>query len=262
MSALDEYFDIFREGADDAKYRQRALDTGRKLAAALGKLKPTDLDFPKAGKTITSVDLGELLKDPELEDLQVWFVARDENENASRRGVFVNKVKSGAKRIELYYDIPHDAMAKVTPDVWKSIVLKKAPQMFDQLNEIFWHEFVHYMDMKRMGPSSQRAAFAKVNALGGVSNPKKYFNDPVEYNAFVQQGLTRVEDHLSKVGSWVDAQKLIGKNPTEFYRLVLRVLSPGMKQVLDDKFKNKLKKRVAQMWNDTMRRFNGGGKNV
>jgi hypothetical protein len=261
MSVIDNYFNIFREGADDAKYRQRALDTSRKLEAALKHIKASDLEFPKPGQQIVSLNLGEFLKDPELNDLDLFFVARDESENATRRGAFLNKVKSGGKRIELYVDVP-DLVMNLAPEKWKNIVVTNASKILDRSKDIFWHEFVHYMDMKRMSPASQKASFKKTAALGGTKNPGAYFNDPVEFNAFTQQGLTRVEDHLSKLGSKAEVQKLIGKDANEFYKLVLKVLSPGMKQNLNDKFKNKLKKRVAQMWDHTMARFEGDKKNV
>jgi hypothetical protein len=262
VSALDAYFRVFSEGAEDAKFRQRALDVQRRVLEALRDTKPNELDVPKPGKNIASVNVGEVLGDPDLMDLELWFVMRDSSIPASRRAIFIGSKTRDEKRIEIYVDVPPNVQADMTSDVWKRIISKNGVKVFERTKEYFWHEFVHYMDFKRMSPTSRAKSFGKASKLGGGANPTKYFRDPVEFNAFVQQGLSRVEDHLKDARTKADAEKLIGKSVNDFYKLMLSVLTPGFAKNLDDRFKNKLKKRVAQMWTDTMNRFDGGKQNV
>ena len=257
MNVLDKYFQIFREGSEDQKFRQRALDVFKRVLEDLRTLKTTDLDTPKAGKNIVSLKVGETLDDADLDDLHIWFVMRDDSIPVNRRAMFVGSSKTDYRRIEIYVDVPSTMVPRMTPEIWKRVIAKNGAKVFERVQEIFWHEFVHYMDFKRMHPVSRSKAFGKTKNLKGVADPGKYFNDPIELNAFIQQGLGRVQNHLANAGSKEEVEKVIGKSPNDFYRLMLKVLSPGFAKNLTDRNKNKLKKRVAQMWTDTMKRFGG-----
>lgn len=255
VSILDSYFKIF-EGADDQKFRKQGLEVSSKLQKALQNIKPTDLDKPKPGTNVVSVNVGELLKNDELKDLNLWFQARSDSSGQTVRGGFLSSPSKGTSRIVLFVDVPEDVVSKLTDDVWAKIISKQGATVLSRSEEIFWHEFIHYMDYKRMSPDSRKKAFQRAGALGGKNkNVSKYYNNPVETNAFIQQGLSRIENHLSAAKDKGAVQKLIGTSANDFYKRVTKVLSPGVFKNMDDKNKAKLKKRVAQMWNDVMKRF-------
>jgi len=257
VSIIDSYYKIFSEGANDSKFRQMAMDTYRKALDSLSRISSADLMFPKAGKPIVSVNIGELLDDNALEDLDLWFIARDSSEEKNDAGRFVVPTAKGKRRIELYVDVPEDAFKRASePNVWRGIVVKNAAKVLKRAKEVFWHEFIHYMDFSRMGKDSQGKAFSGKTR----KDPKKYYNDPVETNAFIQQGLMRIEDHLTGMTDRSAVENLIGKSPNDFYNLVLKVISRSAIKNMNDNNKNKLKKRVARMWNDTMGRLGGNNK--
>lgn len=256
MKFLDMYFGIFSEGADDAKHRATALDVERRLSAALQGIKESDVRVIKAAAPTAAVDIGELVDDYRI-DVELHFVARKESKGSGKRGSFTGS------RIILYVDVPSEAFEKITPEIWKKIVVKNASSVLERSREIFWHEFIHYLDSERIDPSSRQDVISKAADAGSGTkkDPVKYFNNPIEFNAFLQAGLTRVEDHLTKVGSWDEAQKLMGGSADEFYKIVMKVIPPQMRKFMNDKYRNKAKKRIAQMWVTVKSRY-GGKKNV
>jgi len=261
MSILDQYFQIFSEGASDQQFRQRAIDIGRRVQVALRNIPVAKLGVSKGPEKNIVVNIGELLTDPELTDLDIHFVKKVENveagkKNLDRRAQFKGgTVSSPNKRIEIYVELPPDVVSKLTPEKWKGLVASHGEKIMDRAKELFWHEFIHYMDYNRIHPQDPKRRSQVFKKKG--DDKKSYFNNPLELNAFIQQGLSRVENHLTSVGSRAEVMKVIGKSADEFYKTMLKLLSPGFAKNLTDQNKNKLKKRVAQMWTDTMKRFGG-----
>lgn len=261
MSILDRYFQIFTEGANDQQFRQRAIDVGRRVQVALRNIPTAKLGVSKGPEKNVVVNVGELLDDPELGDLDIHFVKKIEpgtttTKKLDRRAQFKGGTKSDPnRRIEIYVELPAAIINKLTPEKWKGLVALHGEKIMDRAKELFWHEFIHYMDHKRIHPEDPKKRSQVFKQKG--TDPKSYFNNPLELNAFIQQGLSRVENHLTSVGSRAEAEKIIGKSADEFYKTMLKLLSPGFAKNLNDQNKNKLKKRVAQMWTDTMKRFGG-----
>lgn len=282
MSILDRYFGLFSEGADDAKHRARALDVYERTLEALKHIKPSDLGIPSSREKNVSVDLGELLDEPELSDLELWFTPwtkHGEGKTGGKDGEFGHTKNKYVKYVRLFVMLGKDvdaneltARAKNIPiEKWKDLIARNASKILQRSKQAFWHEFIHYIDYNRVHPDSRPGAFQKKNQLGNLKShdpvdiekkKAKYYNDPIEFNAFVQQGLSQIENHLRSIKSKADAQKLVGKSANEFYTLVLKVLTPSFVKYMDEKFKAKLKKRVAQMYQEIMQKFDGGSTNV
>jgi len=273
MSVLDSYFNIFNEGADDNKHRQHAVDVYERIFEALGgDLKGKFKQSPGTSNSVT-VNIGELIGDKDLENLNLRFVegstrAQSDTEksvgsNFRAKASFKGSVIGGKHSIQLH--VPGAGFTQ-DPIGWKKFVEKNAKSMFKRFeNGFFIHEFIHYVDFLRIHPDDiekKSKAFYK-----SKKGNKSYYNDPLELNAYIQQGLGRLEHHLRSLtgkhpegssGQRVEKLKvraLIGKSPNEFYTKVLSVLPEGFAENLTDANKNKLKKRAAQMWTDTMKRF-------
>jgi hypothetical protein len=243
MKILDEYFMLF-EGADDAKYRQRAIDVHGKITKAL----VTD-----KSKVSNVVNVGDLLDDDSMKDLSVEFVRRAEDEKSKSDAKFVTNVNKKEKKIVLFVEVPAKA-ANMSDDEWRKVLQKGSniAKIMERTNGLFYHEFVHYMDFER-APGTKKAFVDFTNKKRSGSTTKAdYFNDPLESNAIIQQGLTQIEDYLTTV-SKDKALKVIGKSPDDFFKLVLDLI-PGNKH-FTDKYKNKLKKRTASMWVDVMKKL-------
>lgn len=259
MSILDTYFNLL-EGADDQKFRTLASNTFKGLLKAFGSVNPSDLKLPKAGKPVVSVNLGELLKKKQFKNLELWIMAVEDVKGVATRGRFFMSLGGKPARIELYVSAPKNVLDVLTPESWKQVVQKKIVQILPRMQDVFTHEFIHYLDIGRMNPDTREKAVDKSIMAAQSGEDSKYYTDPLEYNAFLQQGLTKIQNYIGNTKSKAKVERVIGKTPTEFYNLVLKVIPPEMKKNMNDVYKNKLKKRVAQMWTDTMGRFNGEAK--
>lgn len=256
MNILDSYFGIF-EGAEDSKHRQVALDLYKKLLERFRTIKDADLKTPKPAEPYVSMNVGELLNDPEYDDLDLAFIATKETSKEAVNGKMSARVKGQNSLMSLYVGVPEVTLPRIKTPEWKKIMKKNIHVVFSRMREIFWHEFIHYADLKRMSPKSQKGAFAK-SVKASREGGGKYYSDPLEYNAFVQQGLIKIDDFLlSGVKDKAEATRLLGGSPTKFYQMVLKVIPYQMQKAMTDDYKNKLKKRVAQMWMDTMSRLGG-----
>lgn len=254
MYILEKYFRIFSERSGDEASRKNLTAIFDKLHSSLKNIKVQDLEIPKTGQDpIASVNVGELLGDEQLKDLDIWFCAKSKEEAQRTRGKFVNgKAK---KRIELNVEVP---VKNIEPEKWKKILAKNADVVLDRSKEVFWHEFTHYSDLKRIG--SNKAYNRSVKATKS-RNFDMYYNDPLEYNAFLQQGFAKLENFLN-LATKEEAHRILGDHADHFYKIVLKVLPKDMEKHLTPEFKNKIKKRAYQMWKDVTGKFNGGSKNV
>jgi hypothetical protein len=253
IPVLDRYFKIF-EGADDSKFRSIALDIYKKTLEALKGDGRRRLTKSKAGKPITTVNLGELLKNPELDNLEMWFIAKPPVTGTKTFGRFIPGSSTRPNRIELNVYAKSDLP---TPEKFHQVLADGgAVKVLESAREVFWHEFVHFMDSERIGPEKMKDLAKSSSSKAKTRDVKGYYNDPLEYNAFVQQGLTKI-DHFLQGKTPEQAKSLIGKDANEFYKLVLQVIPSDMRRVMTDTYKQKLKKRVAQMWSDLTRSNDG-----
>lgn len=101
------------------------------------------------------------------------------------------------------------------------------------------HEFIHLFDEQR---SSSR--LPSINADGSIS-PEEYYNNPHEFNAYYQEGISELEDTLSTMQNKIPdfyEEKL--SNWKEFYRFAKMRFDDGFLQYLNSKYRRKLEKRL------------------
>lgn len=242
MSVLDRYFALLTEGEGDQAARQDARDVYQRALEALRKVKPSGLELPKPGKLIASLNLGELLKEPELDDLDLAFEKSSSESVRGQMGVVGDRARI-VIQVALQGKGP---AAELTPEQWRQVVAKTAPSLLERAREIFFHEFTHYRDWKRMGKKT--SVLGKTPKMS-THGKQAYYSSPLEFNAFLQQGLGNIEHYLAGKPP-AEVEKTVGPSADEFYRRVLKVLTPGFAQNLTPAYQAKLKKRVAKAYED------------
>lgn len=269
MSVLDQYFSLLTEGPNDAKFRKRAQDVFQKLLQVLPSKKNDWYAGAERGTRIDAkLHLGEVLGDQELGDLNLTLSL--ERGHMSHYGGFRQKPEP---TIEFFVE-PEDIGLKqwqareLKPDSWKKLVQDRGAEILKGVQTTFIHEFIHYMDWKRMGDRAD-AVFTKT-ADSQRSGDKDefernidYHNSPLEFNAFFQEGVANIENYIRNLPGdqrLKAAEKLLGKSPNEFYQRVVQAaeeragshFKPGFVTNLLTKNQAKFKKRIAQAWTDIM----------
>jgi hypothetical protein len=278
MATLDEYFGIFSEGQNDAVYRKRGLQVYDRFAKALKTVDTKDIKgFRGAGGfPAASINVGVLNKDIDLIDLNISFQTRPASWKKTTLGMFSTRSGKKEKYITFYVNVKDVQLKDLNFTKWAEILKSKklAEKFFDDGKETFWHEFIHYMDHARMSPDQRKKAFSGYKSPSHTAAEREksgkplsdkekekvrynYTNNPIETNAFIQQGLSRIEYHLKDLDNKEDIQAIIGKHPNDLYKLVKAVVYKSFGKNLSDSNVAKLKKRTAQMWLDNMKRFDG-----
>lgn len=269
MSVLDQYFSLLTEGQDDAKFRQRAQDAFQKLLQVLPSKKDSWEQGAERGTRIDAkLRLGEVLDDKDMGDLVLTLSL--ERGHMSHYGGFRQKPEP---TLEFFVDPESLGMKswqarELKADSWKKLVQEKGSEILRKIGTTFVHEFVHYMDWKRMG-SRAGDVFTKTADSQRSSDKDEYernidyHNSPLEFNAFFQEGIANLEAYLKGLPPdqrMKTAEKLLGKSPDEFYRRVKAAaeerssdfFKAGFVSNLMSKNQAKFKKRIAQAWNDVM----------
>lgn len=229
---------IIREEADH-KDRGRAADATQEIEHALRSNKHGPIIG--SGKTSDGIsaelDLGELLKDHTLEGLTLAFVLVDRKSslfNEDTGGVFIAPTEDESQgRIELYTRLVEDR--RVSPDKWKKFVQVNARQLFDDRKSIFVHEFIHFLDEKRVG-------FDEYNP----QNDSEYFNDSREFTAYIQQAFTRIENELLQNNN-SPILKAAKQGEDGFRTTALKALNKQFVQHLNPEMRKKLEDNIEQL---------------
>lgn len=246
MTIIERYNEIFEEASND---RSEALRVFRVVSDALRSVQLNQLVVPKADKPVTLVDLEELSGDPALNDVVLRFVADFGKNEKSGIGSFA---QSGGKDIISLRVLVPSEKSKLKGDEWKIIVKRNAEKIFKRSMEVFIHEFTHLSDLRKMGKRGSDV-LKKTKNVSSKSD-SKYYNTSMEFNAYVQAGLAKIQDFVEtkKNLSKEKLEKIIGKTPDEFLKLVLQVVEKNFADQLNDKNRKKIKKRTASMWKELM----------
>lgn len=107
-------------------------------------------------------------------------------ERSNARGGYLSRIQYGDTiRCYAVVKVPFDALNvtdvayKMSTAQWSTLV----------------HEVTHYLDIKRIGKESETIQGVKNT---GPSTAQKYYNDPLEKNAFFQQGLANIITRLAR----------------------------------------------------------------
>lgn len=275
MDILEKFFSIFSEGANDAQYRKEVNDLIEKIKSNFSSLSEKDIDAKIAnnGAPIAQFNVGKLVGDEKHNKLWLRFDAVNEEDHVARKGSFAPSSDHKYAVVMINAEVPGNVFEKFknNPDLWATVIKKKGNVLMGRVVSTLRHELIHYWDFSRIGNKRNIDVFKK-SGKNSMSNKEKqglspadrekrwskYFNDPLEQNAFIQQGLSRMEDYLKNVSSWEDAKHILGSDANELYRKIVQLLPRDLFKRMEEKNKSKLKKRVAQLWNDTKKRLEGG----
>lgn len=122
---------------------------------------------------------------PEYDDLYMGF-AWNEDGTTSPTGAFMAPgTMEGRRAFFVIIMLPNDRSHDI-----------------DILFGVKWdhliHELTHYMDRKRQTTPSKKSFSGLARSAQGALGGEKYFNHPLEFNAFYQQGLYSVVQALSR----------------------------------------------------------------
>jgi hypothetical protein len=68
-----------------------------------------------------------------------------------------------------------------------------------RMSSIFTHEFVHYLDDKRIKPGIAKGHAINQHVPGSHEHMVAYINDPIEFNAYYMQGIRTVIEDLDRI---------------------------------------------------------------
>jgi hypothetical protein len=240
MITLLEFFAL-AEGEHDASFRREARQAIDKIVAGAKKNagKPelggaAEIE-ERSGFKVIVVDARKLGLDQDLE-----IIVNSPKEKLPMHGTFVPRDGQHGDRIELFITDPRDEEEMLgTIGRWFPVFISQRAA-----RSVFIHEYIHLLDYHRIGP----AVMKRLNLIG--IGDEGYHNSPLELNAYIQQGLARVEDELKRAGSKEAALAVMGKTPQEFHKRVLKHMNKSFLKNLTDDNKKKLAKRVYQMYKD------------
>lgn len=242
MTVLNQLMRQIVEGAEDSHHRQLARDAFKRISSELEHSSNVKWTRKPGPHSALSVNVGELLKTPDYRMLTLTFANTPAKANARLR-------TKGTELADIFLDIKvQDKTGKLHGDIpidrWELSVKKLASKMLQRKKDEFVHEFIHFLDWRRMGKNAPRA-------IAGVdsSSPASYYNSHLEQNAYIQQGLSAIEDYLDGKDA-KEVKDLIGPSANEFMKRVLNVLPEEFVAHMNGDTRKRLAKRVTQAYND------------
>lgn len=246
MSALDRYFSIF-EGAKDAENRQWARDVFESVLHAL-KEPRTQRSFQRIEEGYDSGCLftydSVVQKKNRIagaEKLVFAFIPLDIEKHGNETAN-LSRLREGFFLVSLIVKWNGNGD-------FAELARKHAVHLFETRKTHVIHELTHVKDLTRI--KNPDSAYTQTIKATNTSE-KDYYNSPLEFNAYVQQGFSDLEDHLASM-SLAQAQKIVGGSANDMYREFMKVIGRNFNRNIVDKNRNKLKKRVYQFWNDVIK---------
>lgn len=262
--------DLVVEGSGDLAQRERAralfeairnhfLNPGR----VLGNLKT----FQKNGNVLRVAFPCKKIstKDDELNDmlrgLVLIFTGIEQSEAPEKfenSGGFHPPVDGVPAWIDIRGTYPlHVGDLPMTNYEWQYHIAHNGAHILRKNRDTMMHEIIHYLDSLRWKDDrGMQATYSSDDGRSSdIEQAQAYFSDPAEMNAYAQESLASVEDELKNVKTREEAISRMGGSATDLYKKVYeKKLSQFGDQVPDDVLR-RLKKRVAQLWNDVLYRF-------
>lgn len=128
-------------------------------------------------------NLGRLIRDPDYFDINLWF-----GPLTSKFGGYFSQ--RGDIDIIHLAQVPINLAKKIKPnqDIENcNIILDTVAQFTQQVKDVFVHEFIHYLDDKRIKSNSYRLQ-GTMDLSGG-----EYYNEPKELNAHTQEMIANLD---------------------------------------------------------------------
>lgn len=128
------------------------------------------------------------------------------------------------------------------------------PSFLEKNRSSYVHEFIHFLDRRRLK--------GKIKRISSTlrAGAEKYFNQPLELNAYIQQAFDSIEESIADLElTRDDARVVMGGSP----QALAREIESQTKEFVDaltPENRKKFLKRVAQLWDDVLARFPEGKK--
>lgn len=203
------------------------------------------------------VCVGTVTKNHIYDDLYVVFSPETEKS----RGLYV-KVSPTARTIALNVLNDEDRLQK-------NPVFSALSRDYSNIRLTFIHEFIHYLDSTRIGNERWDSIVkSKTNMYLAKSNTQIYFNQPLEFNAYYQQGIAKLEGFIKylfvrfgegpeKVRQEIEKEKerLFADNFNDFLKFSLEqnIFPKAYYDSLTEKNKKKLMSRYYGMYKDIVK---------
>jgi hypothetical protein len=240
---FDPWSVFLSEGVNDIHYREMAerLVDGivKKLTSHASR--PDKVETKEHSEHII-YNLSKLLNQTYLKNVELSVGISDESTSV---GSYHDR--GTKKRITL---TASDTKKKYfgTEEGMKTFYNQLLPDFIERNREYLVHEFIHMLDGVRI------TADKPWNRAAGAEG-SKYYNDPLETNAFAQQGMSKFTQKLKHIHSLDAAKMLMGKTPQEFWTKLSKSFEPKFLQNLTPQNKKKLQKRSYQLWQDIHKKY-------
>jgi hypothetical protein len=242
------------EGAQDAEFRaqaQQSFDTLRKnlnnspAAAWL----PEKL-VRKVHNKDTSWQFGPPITNGLPQDLDIHFALVPQGEGFSE-ATYARRVppKTGGVMF-IFFELPPQKYQEVLRDPGKAkeVARLNAVRMLDKVRRQFIHEYMHYIDRSRTKGTVEPSSLARQRGQ------TDYYKHPLEMNAYIQEMSDEVEQAVKR------DPKVLGRSVTEFYKNFISITkraNPAFYAYIRQRNVPKLKKRIAQLYNDLKDKTSG-----
>jgi hypothetical protein len=285
---LHGYFGL-NEGEQDTRYRQLAddiyeityefLSDTTNLRSYTSKGLDAPQGEPDEGTRAITVSLHEAVRDDEegmisafFDTVSFSFIARERKGpptgdpetvfDFSDTGPF-KQGNLGWITVETVLDL--DPLEPFPTEwEWYSIAVHNgyAASLWKAHRNHIIHEITHALDwMRWKGTEGPKQRYDSEKLLYGKpdereAEKRKYLSDPMEMNAVMQQKFYEVVRSLN-LTTRDTAIRSMGGSPTGLYNLVLkRFKDEDYSKYATPDFDRRMKKRVAQLWNDILSRYN------
>lgn len=257
---------FLNEGEKDEYYRKLAYRCADTLINYFRQNRKPAYVGIDDGDCVTACYVGRKMNAPNdlkeyFDDLLFFITASPTN---GRNGAVYEKVDDNAVASDIITLFVNRQSAEAFDEPeWEFMCHSSAYEWVKEARIGMVHEFVHEIDAHRAKDpkywSKPQYNSRKVIARD-PEETKKYFNSTVEYNAYVQQELERLDSELRGLQpkSMDDIKNLLGVSDAGSFieKFLKMVYSPFRKNMTTDTRK-RVVKRANQYWQDLERRFSG-----
>lgn len=200
---------------------------------------------------IAWLNLKDLLREEALGDLLLVFrLQQGGQEPTTRRAraTFKSSIKTGGKNtISIILRLKEEEGRQITLDMWKKFVEAKGLKLFEDAQYTFIHEFIHFLDHLRVSDPEVLRTGSLSAGTASQADDDKYYNNPLETNAYTQQGFSKIDDLLKKSATRKQVVKVAQEGPHQFHEFALGAFSKKFLKNLEEPNKRKLAKRILQL---------------
>lgn len=245
------------EGANDEMYRE----TARKCVVAITQhlkknSKPIYTGQTDEGGFACAFKLNKIKADNETRQHLKNAILFIESTPVKQSKASFQKGAEGQDIITIYIEDRPD-----NEEDWEASVLSNASEFVADASGPLFHEIIHMLDIHRHKDASysSRGQYDSDKVRSGDRDELvKYYNSPMEYNAYVQEDLNKIAEMVKGSKTWMEARTKINTyNERDFIDKFLRSVGRYMRLYLTPEVKRHVIKRASQFWQDLERKYSG-----